>query len=269
MKLLFSEAAPDYGRYLYPYVVWGFLEPGETPADAFERGFLPGNPALERFYLTRQLRVPLADWRPGSENRRILRQGARLELSIVPRARFDDTPERRARWLEYARERFAPGAMPPERLDRLMTGPLINHLLVLTDPAAGRDVATALLHLEAPRVAFYHFAFYDLTPATRGLGMILMTRAVEWAAGAGFHHLYLGTCYSEKALYKTQFEPLEFFNGFRWSANLAELKHLIREPDGGRHRLETAAFLDFQPAPLASLAAGSTFSTLPRGGPRG
>ena len=42
MKLLFSEAVPDAVHYVYPYAVWGFLEPEETPADAFSAGFLPG-----------------------------------------------------------------------------------------------------------------------------------------------------------------------------------------------------------------------------------
>jgi hypothetical protein len=62
------------------------------------------------------------------------------------------------------------------------------------------------------------------------------------------------------ALYKTQFEPLEFFNGFRWSRDVAELKHLVRSAlPAGKHRLETPEFLAFQPGPPAKLAAQSTF----------
>jgi arginyl-tRNA--protein-N-Asp/Glu arginylyltransferase len=255
MKLLFSEADPDYSRYLYPYVVWAFLEDGETPADAFESGFLPGGPRMDRFYLTRQIRVPLEGWKPTSENRRVLRHGARYSLSVLPRSEFHDTPERRTRWLDYAGKRFAPGAMPPERLERLMTERLINHLMTLTDSESGAEVGSALLHVQSPRVVFYHFAFYEFTPGTRGLGMILMTRAVEWAARAGFSHFYLGTCYSESALYKAQFDPTEFFNGFRWSRNLDELKHLVRRVPGGKHQLECPEFLAFQPAAPAELAA--------------
>ena len=47
------------------------------------------------------------------------------------------------------------------------------------------------------------------------------------------------------ALYKAQFEPVEFFNGFRWSRNLAELKHLVRTAPEGKHRLETPEFVNF------------------------
>jgi hypothetical protein len=50
MKLLFSEGTPDYSHYHYPYVIWGFLEPGEQPADAFAAGFMPGTPEMDRWY---------------------------------------------------------------------------------------------------------------------------------------------------------------------------------------------------------------------------
>ena len=133
MKLLFSETAPDYAHYLYPYVVWALLEPGETPADAFHAGFLPANPALDRFYLVRQVRLPLADWKPNSENRRLLRKSSHLTARLFSKADFPDTPERRTRWLAYAEQRFGPGIMPPERLQRLMDGPVISHLLHFTE----------------------------------------------------------------------------------------------------------------------------------------
>jgi hypothetical protein len=265
VKLLFSETTPDYARYLYPYVVWAFLEPGETPADAFAAGFLPGTPQLDRFYLVRQVRVPLGEWRPSSENRRILRKGAGIACELVPKAFFADTPERRARWLAYAAERFGEGVMPSERLDGLLGGPVISHLLHFTEPATGRELGTALLYLEPPRVAYYYFAFYDLGGRDRNLGLYMMTRALEFFAERGFTHAHLGTCVTPQALYKAQFEPLEFFNGAGWSRQVAELKHLVRVPVTAKHRLEEPEFLAFQPAPAAELAKASMFSA---GSPR-
>ena len=259
MKLLFSEAAPDHAHYVYPYVVWGFLEPGETPADAFAAGFLPSTAALDRFYLTRQLRVPLAEWQRSSENRRVLRKVESLHGELIPRAQFDYSTARRERWLAYATEKWGATVMPGERLDRLMAGAVVTHLLHFTDAATGADVGTALLYLEAPRVAFYYYSFYRLAPETKHVGMAMMTRAVAHFAAAGCAHLHLGTGYSETALYKAQFEPLEFFNGCRWSRNLDELKHLIRVPPSDKHRLETTEFLEFQPEPPAGLARASCF----------
>lgn len=254
MKLLFSEAAPDPGHYVYPYVVWGYLEPGETPADALAAGFLPSTPALDRFYLVRQLRVPLGEWKPSSENRRVLRKMNPLKAELVPRAKFDYSARRRAAWLEFSEARFGVGVMPPERLDRLLGGQVVTHLLHFTDPATGDDVGTVLMYLQSPRVAYYYYAFYSLVPEWKSVGMGMMTWAVAHFAAAGWQHLHLGTCYAEKALYKAQFEPLEFFNGFRWSRSLDELRHLIRVLPAGRHRLETPEFLAFQPAPPLALA---------------
>jgi len=257
MKLLFSEARPDYSRYHYPYVVWGFLEPSETPADAFAAGFLPGLPSMERWYLARQIRVPLRSWNPTSENRRVLRKASGLRCDLVAKAGFDFSAERRRRWLEYAARRWGPGVMPVERLERVISGAVISHVLHFTDAVSGRDAGTALLHLEAPRMGFYYYAFFDETPEARHTGMAMMTRAVDWFAAAGFDHLHLGTCYSERALYKTQFTGVEFFNGFRWSSNLAELKHLIRSDTFAGHRMEDPEFLAFQPEPPATLAEAS------------
>ena len=95
MKLLFSEAAVDYPHYIFPYAIWAFPEPNETPANLFDQGFLPSSRHLDRFYLCRQVRVDLRKFSASSENRRILRKGEGLAARLVPRAEFDYTPARR------------------------------------------------------------------------------------------------------------------------------------------------------------------------------
>lgn len=267
MKLLFSEAQPDYARYLYPYVIWGLPEPGETPADFFAAGFLPASPRLDRFYLCRQLRLPLAGFEPNTENRRILRKGAGIEATLVPRATFAYTAAHRATWLAYAAERFGPGVMTRARLDTLLSSPVISHLLVFHDSATRQEVGAVLLYLEPPRVAFYYYAFYELTGRDRNLGLVMMTQAAEWFAAQGYAHLHLGTCYSERALYKTRFDGLEYFNGFRWSADLAELRRLTRRPAIEGH---LAAEPDFQAlhGGLEAMARASGFSVRPADNPR-
>ena len=241
MKLLFSESEADYSRYLYPYVVWAIPEAGEAPADLFNAGFLPGARGLEQFYLCRHLRVNLAQFKPSSENRRILRKGEGITLQLVPRAEFDFSPARKEFFLKYAEARYGAGVMPPERLELLFNTPLATHLMVFHDAATGAELGVVLLYLEAPRVAFYRFSFYDLNHVNRSLGLFLMTTAANYFQEQKFKHLYLGTCYSERALYKTQFAGVEFFNGFRWSQNLDELKHLLRR-DTKKHLLDTAEF---------------------------
>jgi hypothetical protein len=262
MKLIFSEGQADYSRYLYPYVVWGVPELGETPADFFAAGFLPASPRLDRFYLCRQLRLPLAGFEPNTENRRILRKGAGIEATLVARGDFSYTSGRRSAWLAYAAERFGEGIMHEQRLDTLMASPVISHLLVFVDSATGLELGTVLLYLEPPRVAFYYYSFYDLAGRDRNLGMVMMTQAAEWFAAQGYEHLHLGTCYSKQALYKTGFDGLEFFNGFRWSANISELKWIVRRTEPVGH---LAADPEFQAVHggIEAMASTSVFSVRP------
>ena len=108
MKLLFSEATPDYWNYLFPYVIWALPEK-ENPWEMFDAGFLPGAPDLSRFYLCRQIRVDLRSFRASSENRRILRKGQGLRVRLIPRAEFQYNETRGAFFEKYAIKNLARG----------------------------------------------------------------------------------------------------------------------------------------------------------------
>jgi arginyl-tRNA--protein-N-Asp/Glu arginylyltransferase len=262
MKLLFSEHKSDYDHYIFPYAVWAVPEAGETAAGLFNAGFLPSSRNLDRFYLCRHVRVQLGKFKASSENRRILRKGAGIEMKLVPREKFEYTPERRQFFKTYADIKFGKNVMSFERLDLLFGSPIISHLLVFTDAASGAEVGVVTCYLEGKELAFYYYAFYDLNYYSRNLGMFMMTSAAALFAERGLRHLYLGTCYSQNALYKTQFSGAEFFNGFRWSDNLKELKFLLKR-DGqetGRHLLESDDYRQlFYNADLDDIVASSEF----------
>ena len=262
MKLLFSETRSDYGHYIFPYAIWAFPEAGETPGDLFGQGFLPSSRDLDRFYLCRQVRVSLKKHRLSSENRRILRKGAGITATLVPRAEFDFTPQRREFYKTYADIKFGKDVMSYDRLDALFEGKITSHLLVFTDNRSGAEVGTVTLYLEPNSLAYYYYAFYDLNYYSRNLGMFMMTSAVSFFAERKFRFLYLGSCYLKNALYKTQFVGAEFFNGVCWSANLEELKYLIRRDrhELRQHLLETDEYRDtFYDGDLAPLVSSSAF----------
>lgn len=244
MKLLFSEHVSDYAHYVFPYAIWGLPEKGETPSQMFDAGFLPSSRNLDRFYLCRHVRVDLRKFKPTAENRRVLRKGEGIQFELVPRAKFDFTKERRAFFKSYADIKFGKDVMTLARLDALFDSPIVSHLLLFTDTKTGTEVGTATLYLEGNELAFYYYAFYDLNYFKRNLGIYMMTSAVAEFAKRGARHLYLGSCYSENALYKTQFDGAEFFNGFRWSHNLKELKYLLKrdKPGAEQHLVETEEF---------------------------
>ena len=262
MKLLFSETQADYGNYIFPYAVWAFPEPGETPGDLFQHGFLPSSRDLDRFYLCRQVRVDLKKFQASSENRRILRKGEGITASLTPRGEFDYTAQRRESYKTYADIKFGKDVMPYDRLDALFSGKITSHLLVFTDTRAGIEVGTVMLYLEPDNLAYYYYAFYDLNYYARNLGMFMMTSAVALFAERSCRNLYLGTCYSDNALYKTQFAGAEFFNGFRWSDDLDELKFIIQrdKKDLSQHLLETEEFREkFYDGDLEKMTDASEF----------
>lgn len=260
MKLLFSESKADYGHYVFPYAIWAFPEAGETPGDLFRQGFLPSSRNLDRFYLCRQVRVNLARFKPSSENRRILRKGLGITCALVPRSEFDYTPQKREGYKTYTDIRFGKDIMTNERLDSLFSGKITSHLLVFREN--DKEIGTATLYVEDDRLAYYYYAFYDLNYYSRNLGMFMMTSAVEFFAKAKFECLYLGSCYVQNALYKTQFPGAEFFNGVRWSSNLKELKYLISrdKQELTEHLLEVEEYREsFYKTDLTGIAGASSF----------
>lgn len=262
MKLLFSEAKPDYAHYIFPYVIWAFPEPGETPADLFQAGFLPSSRELDRFYLCRQIRIRLGHFTPSSENRRILRKGEGLTARLIPRADFEFTPDRREFCKRYTDAKFGPGGMSDDRLDSLFAAPVTTHVLQFTDSTTQAEVGLATLYVEGERLAFYYYAFYDLAHPNRSLGLYMMTTAVKTLAAQDMQQLYLGSCYADSALYKTQFRGCEFFNGNRWSDNLEELKFILRRSQGelSQHLLEDMEYREaFASEALSAQAAQSPF----------
>lgn len=263
MKLLFSEAPPSHADYVYPYAIWAFPEAHETPADLFAAGFLPSNHQLERFYLCRQLRVDLRKFAPSSENRRVLRKGEGIAATLLPRTEFEFTDARREFCLRYTQVKI-PG-MTPERLASLFSNAVTTHVLVFREESSGRELGYVTLYHVPGKMAFYYYAFYDLAAPQANLGMFMMTWTVRLLAEAGCAHAYLGTCYSSAALYKTQFAGVEFFNGYRWSPSIEELKHLLHRQNDAAvrgHLLESPEYRDaFLPEGLAAAAARSDFGT--------
>lgn len=259
MKILFSEAAPDYAGYVFPYAIWAFPEAHDTPQSLLARGFLPSVGDLSRYYLCRQVRVPLPGFQPNSENRRILRKGEGIRATVVARAEFEATEERIRFCHAYASRRWS---TPPsqERIERLFQNPITSHVALFQE-ADGREAGMVTL-MESDKTWFYSNAFYDLDHPFRSLGAFLMTETIRLLSLRRPTHLHLGTCYSRAALYKTQFPGVEFFNGFRWSADLEELKYLIerQEKETPGHLLEDDFFRDaWVPEGLTELAAAQGF----------
>lgn len=234
MKLLRTELGQDYGTYTFGYANYCVREEGDALGGIYAAGYLPYTGARDvkdTFYMARSARVLLRRWQATSENRRIAKKfDGRFERERVPADDFRADESFYEFCLSYFAQKHGERAMPKERLLHILSVGLISTVVIYRE--AGRVVAYAL-EAEAGDSAHYWYSFYDLSYARQSLGLWLMFDSVRDAKARGLLYYYLGTVYGEKALYKTNFEPLEWWDGSRWSDDVALLKERGRQ-DAGR-----------------------------------
>lgn len=226
MKLFFGEFPADYRRYNFPYQVW-LLKEEEDRLDAiYGNGFLPVRSLPGVFYLSRNLRVDLNKFELSSENRRILKKTANIKAELFPLADFPYAPEVQKFCKDYADKKLGPGLFPAAGIKAIFKNKVFNHVFVFRETSSQNPVGYAVCN-NTDSLLQYAYAFYDFNRFPENLGARMMLEAVSWAKANQKSYVYLGTGYEKSALYKTEYKGVEFFNGFKWSDNLAELKVLI------------------------------------------
>ncbi len=240
MRIFFSECAADYGTYTFPYTCYCELDIGDGDAemnDALKRGFLPytGNWGLgagfsrQLFYMCRSLRVSTAVFQCSSENRRIQRKAADISLeSVRPLAEVRElveSAEFEAFCCDYAKERFAGGSMTPARLRFVLSRRAATHLFTFV--REGKAVAYVLANITIDAL-HYWYSFLDTSLRHESVGIFAMLSVLLWSKERGLSHVYLGTGYGAKALYKVRnFNAVEWFDGNSWLSDVGELKRRI------------------------------------------
>lgn len=229
MKITRKEFGYEYSTYRFGYCEYAMLESGDVLADFYEKGFLPysADPSITGlFYMARSARIALAAFGFSSENRRINRRFDSLfsVRSLSLDAAKGDTRIRDL-FLAYFTLRHGKDVMPAARFNAILDSPL--PLRVIVYEKEGVLVAAVL---EVVQKTFGHFWFsaYDLSYVRQSLGMWLMLDGARRAKEEARAQYYLGTVYGAKALYKTNLEPLEFWDGSSWSTDSARLKILAR-----------------------------------------
>src|SRR3989338_5919605 len=206
-----------------------FIEREQEPLQQlYQLGYLPysGKKKLNGiFYSARSARVLLPEFELTSENRRIAKKfdGQFIKervANFVPDEVFYDF------CAAYFAKKHGPKAMPRERLTTILNSGLVTNTTIyrsLSKPVA------YVLEVEDGTMSHYWFSFYDLAYAKQSLGLWLMLDCLRDAKELGLEHYYLGTVYGDKAIYKTNFKPLEWWNGNVWSRDVALLKELGRK----------------------------------------
>ncbi len=230
MKIFNEEFGHSYRIYAFGYKILLDKEDGDVLSDIYERGFLPYSGSIgvsNRFYLARSARVPLKTFKLSSENRRVLKKFQdSFEVTMVKPQTIARDETALSFMLRYFKERHGDHVVSRKRLLHILAARHNTQVAVYKD--ADNKIVAYVIENQDDTSGHYWFSFYDLNYAFRSLGMWLMIERVLNAQKAGKSHYYLGTVYGEKALYKTNFHNLEYWNGAKWQTNLSELKNLAR-----------------------------------------
>ncbi|MEW9552349.1 GNAT family N-acetyltransferase [Nonomuraea sp. NPDC050783] len=259
MKIIFSECAPNYAAYVFPYQVWAFLEDGEQAGVAYESGFLPGALDLSRFYLTRSVRVDLEKYTATGRVRYVERRCAGIDGELLDRRDFRWSPAWRSLADEYFDRQKVNADYRRKRFGEMLDSPFATHVLTFTDTRDGSPAGLVPVFV-GHGLAQYGIPVYDARYRDRSIGNYMMSSALREFQSRGLRYCYLGSCYTAGDLYKTRFVGVEIFNGRAWSADRDELHFLLDHQDrlAGTHILEYRPYVDaFCDADVASLRSGA------------
>lgn len=228
MRIYRGEFARDYSSYSFGYTLHAEREEHEAASAVYNAGFLPASSDPKehnRFYMARSIRVPLMQYSPTSENRRVLKKFDGLfETTILDRETLIQSKDFQTCFLSYFADRHGQSVMSKERL-----AGILKTALPLRGVRYAREGIPVAYVLEVADEGFAHYWFscHEAEYAGTSLGMWLMLDGVRRAKDDGREYLYLGTAYGEKGRYKMNITPLEFWDGNEWNTDCRELKRRI------------------------------------------
>jgi len=228
MNCFSSEIGHDYTTYSFAYSRFVQLTTDDRLSEVYTQGYLPfsGSPDVHGVgYMARSLRIRLEHWLPNSENRRIYRKFDSVERVILPVTELIDRSQMLNFCHAYFAERHGENIMPAARLTYILDSGWVTD--VISYLYQGKIAAYVWLGRDGTATHFY-YSFYDLTYAKQSLGLWLMTDLALESQARGNEHLYLGTAYGEKGLYKINFDGLEWWDGQEWCTDRQALKQLCR-----------------------------------------
>lgn len=225
MKFFSSEVAHNYGTYTFAYAQYAELESGDQLSEAYAKGYLPYSGSKDihnTLYMARSARVDLKNFYLTSENRRIAKKfDGHFSKKRIAIGDFSTDETFYTFCLDYFKNRHGEQAMPLERLQFILQSPFLSHIIVYTE---GVKIVAYVFEMRDGNAAHYWYSFYELSLVHQSLGLWLMLDCVRDAKANGVEYYYLGTVYGERALYKTNFEPLEWWGGKEWHSDVKKLR---------------------------------------------
>ncbi|MCU0660408.1 MAG: GNAT family N-acetyltransferase [Candidatus Pacebacteria bacterium] len=229
-RIFLSEYVHSYDTYTFGYTLYAERLNGESLDMIWEQGFLTytgkwRSECSNMFYMTRSTRVDLSRFTPSSENRRIRRKLEQMSLTVTEyiAANFAENDA----MMDFCLSNFkAAHAMPKERLKRVLLWAPETKVIEYKDGEG--NPRAYIIEIRGGYSSHHYYDFYDQSLGHLSFGAWLMLDRIEAAKARGETKYYLGTLYGEGALYKANYQPLEFWTGNKWSSDIVALKQLAR-----------------------------------------
>lgn len=228
MKQFTSELAGDPSYYSFGYSVYGILEDGDDLAKLYAGGYLPFvgvEDAARMMYMARSGRIAAQEFRENTYHTRLRRKAAGFSVRDYRWSEYPAQEDAIRLLLEYFRFRHGARAMPETRLRQILQFDPEMRLVEYKhgDVVAGYSVE---FPLDTARHQWY-FAYTRLWEG-KHLGAYMMLDFITRTKESGLPHAYLGVTYGPSMVYKTNFHPIEFWNGRGWVRDAARLKALLK-----------------------------------------
>ena len=195
--------------------------------DLYRDGFVFTRVGKGTMNQTRSVRIDLSKFELNSENKRILRktEGVLLETKPIPYS--DYVWEIHKLGKEFYETKFGEKTFSAQKIKELITDESktnFNTLLIYKQNEKSIGYCICYTNKE---ILHYCYPFYNLDSEISNLGIGMMTKAIVYAKEQGLKYIYLGSAKDSKALYKFQFEGVEWFDGKNWQTDITELKKIL------------------------------------------
>lgn len=192
----------------------------------YERGFVFTRLGRGVMTQTRSVRIDLDKFELSSENRRILKKTEELTLEIVQLPHPDYDWHIHKLGHDFYETKFGKGTFSANKIKELLTSPDSNYNRLFVYKYDEKPLGYCICYGNRDWL-HYGYPFYDLDADMPNLGIGMMTKTIAWAKENGRKYVCLGSAQNPTAVYKTQFNGFEWFDGERWRDDIAELKKVL------------------------------------------
>lgn len=204
------------------YLNWGQknIHEKDNITDIYNHGYVYTRLEKGLLHQTRSIRINLNKFNLTSENRRILRKGGDIVIKEfpIPYSNYDWSIGKLAKDFY---DKKAGGSFSANKIKEIITTEHNFNTLINFS-----DIGYAIC-FKNNEIIHYCYPFYDLNKSVKDMGLIMMTKTIEYAKDNGLKYVYLGSLQRPNDVYKLQFEGIEWFDGKEWSNDIQKAKDIL------------------------------------------